>query len=89
MAPDYFPSGDRSSCDGRFFLKANRYELSLYEYAQTSSQQVDSVRKYAGCATTEAIVILARKLLRIAFAIWTSGIPFNPDEVGKRACQKP
>ena len=42
-----------------------------------------------GLATTAAIVILARKLLRIAFAIWTSGKPFNPDEVGKKACQKP
>jgi len=39
-----------------------------------------------GLSTTEAIVILARKLLRIAFAIWTSGKPFNPNEVGKRAC---
>lgn len=37
-----------------------------------------------GLATTEAIVILARKLLRIAFAIWTSGKPFNPNMVGKR-----
>lgn len=40
-------------------------------------------------ATTEAIVIIARKLLRIAFAVWTSGKPFNPDKVGKNACQKP
>ncbi len=39
-----------------------------------------------GLATTEAIVILARKLLRIAFAIWTSGQPFKPDMVGKKPC---
>jgi len=38
-----------------------------------------------GLATTEAIVIIARKLLRIAFAIWISGKPFNPNMIGKRA----
>jgi transposase len=39
-----------------------------------------------GLSTTAAIVILARKLLRIAFAIWTYGKPFNPNKIGKRAC---
>ena len=42
-----------------------------------------------GFATTEAIVIIARKLLRIAFAVWTTGQPFNPQKVGKNACNKP
>lgn len=42
-----------------------------------------------GFATTEAILIIARKLLRIAFAIWTTGRPFNPDKIGKKTCQKP
>lgn len=42
-----------------------------------------------GFSTTEAILIIARKLLRIAFAVWTSGKPFNPDKVGKRGCEKP
>jgi transposase len=42
-----------------------------------------------GFATTEAIVILARKLLRIAFAVWTSGKPFDPAKIGLQACQKP
>jgi len=42
-----------------------------------------------GFATTEAIVILARKLLRIAFAVWTSGKPFDPTKIGSQACQKP
>lgn len=31
-----------------------------------------------GFKTTEAMVILARKLLRIAFAVWKSGKPFDP-----------
>jgi transposase len=42
-----------------------------------------------GFATTEAIVIIARKLLRIAFAVWTTGQPFDPKKVGKIACAKP
>lgn len=31
-----------------------------------------------GLKTTEALVVLARKLLRIAFAVWTSNQPFDP-----------
>lgn len=42
-----------------------------------------------GFATTEAIVIIARKLLRIAFALWTTGQPFDPNKIGKIACKKP
>lgn len=40
-------------------------------------------------ATTEAIVIIARKLLRIAFAVWTSNKPFDPTKIGFQACKKP
>jgi len=42
-----------------------------------------------GFATTEAIVIIARKLLRIAFAVWTSNKPFDPQKIGVTACKKP
>lgn len=42
-----------------------------------------------GLSTTEAIVIIARKLLRIAFAVWTTGVPFDPEKVGKNPCKKP
>jgi transposase len=42
-----------------------------------------------GFATTEAIVILARKLLRIAFSVWTSGKSFDPAKIGILACKKP
>jgi transposase len=41
-----------------------------------------------GFATTEAIVIIARKLLRIAFAVWTSNKPFDPTKIGSGACKK-
>jgi transposase len=40
-------------------------------------------------ATTEAIVIIARKLLRIAFAVWTTGKPFDPTKLAFYACAKP
>ncbi len=42
-----------------------------------------------GFATTEAIVIIARKLLRIAFAVWTTGQPFDPNKIEKNTCKKP
>ncbi|MCK9199815.1 MAG: IS110 family transposase [Gallionella sp.] len=42
-----------------------------------------------GFATTEAIVVIARKLLCVAFAVWTSNQPFNPEKLGFQACRKP
>lgn len=42
-----------------------------------------------GFSTTEAILIIARKLLRIAFALWTTDTSFDPQKVGKNTCQKP
>ena len=38
-----------------------------------------------GLKTTEALVILARKLLRIAFAVWRSGLPFETHRFTKNA----
>jgi transposase len=38
-----------------------------------------------GLKTTEALVVLARKLLRIAFAIWRSGKPFDPQRFAPAA----
>jgi transposase len=34
-----------------------------------------------GLKTTEALVVLARKLLHIAFAVWRTGKPFDPSRV--------
>lgn len=42
-----------------------------------------------GLATTQAIVIIARKLLRIAFAVWTSNKPFDPSRLAFHTCKKP
>ena len=41
-----------------------------------------------GLASTQAIVILARKILRIAFSIWHSGQTFNPSRLSP-SCPKP
>jgi transposase len=38
-----------------------------------------------GLKTTEALVILARKLLRISFAVWRSGQPFEAHRVTRNA----
>jgi len=37
--------------------------------------------KARGLPTTAAVVVLARKLLRIAFAVWKSGTPFDPQKL--------
>jgi hypothetical protein len=42
--------GDRSSCDGIFFLKVNRYKLSLRNNTQKPSFNVDSFCKHLGYA---------------------------------------
>lgn len=41
--------------------------------------------KRRGFSGTEALVILARKLLRIAWAVWRTGLPFDPAKVQVRA----
>jgi hypothetical protein len=51
IAPDFFLSGDRSSCDGTFFLKVNRYKLSQFDNPQKPSKKVDSFRNCVGWAT--------------------------------------
>ncbi len=38
-----------------------------------------------GLPSTAVYCIIARKILRIAFAVWTAGIPYNPNLIGK-AC---
>jgi hypothetical protein len=51
IAPDYCLKCDRSSCDGTFFLKVNRYKLPLRANRQKSSYQIDSFSKHLAYAT--------------------------------------
>jgi transposase len=41
-----------------------------------------------GLKYTEAVMILGRRILRIAWAVWRTGVPFDPQKVGQRACLK-
>jgi hypothetical protein len=34
------------------------------------------------------LLIIDRNLMRIAFVIWTTGMPFNPDKIWKRLAKK-
>jgi len=49
-------------------------------YTSTFAATYQALRA-RGLKTTEALVILARKLLRIAFAVWRSGQPFEAHRV--------
>ncbi|MBS4098522.1 MAG: IS110 family transposase [Sulfuricella sp.] len=48
-----------------------------------------SALREKGFATAESIVIIARKLLRIAFAVWNSNKPFDPQKISFQPCAKP
>ena len=58
-----------------------RRQLFLAAFAAAHSKALGPLYraiKDKGFKTTEALIILARKLLRIACAVWRSGTPFDP-----------
>jgi transposase len=59
-----------------------RRQLWLAAFAGTRTAELKPIYEHLrqrGFATTEAVVILARKLLRIAFAVWRSNISFRQE----------
>lgn len=72
----------------RLTKQGNAEDRRLIYLAAQSASKTKTFRplylalRAKGFATTEAIVILARKLLRIAFAVWTSNKPFDPAKIG-------
>ncbi|MFY7867027.1 IS110 family transposase [Roseateles sp.] len=70
-----------------------RRQLYLAAFAACRSKALGHIYtslRAKGFATTQALTILARKLLRVAWAIWQSGKTFDPSMVGTiSACQKP
>ncbi|MFN9475052.1 IS110 family transposase [Acidovorax sp.] len=65
-----------------------RRQMFLAGLSATSSKALKALYKAIrakGLTTTEAIVILGRKLLRIAFAVWKSGQVFDPAKIGHQA----
>lgn len=88
---------DSGSKEGRRCLtkQGNAEDRRLIYLAAQSAAKTKAFRpmylalREKGFASTEAIVIIARKLLRVAFAVWTSGNQFDPGKLGFAACQKP
>lgn len=68
---------------------ALRRQLYLAAFAACHSKVFGPIYRHLrqrGFASTQALVILARKLLRLAWAIWKSGQPFDPSKVRLPAC---
>ena len=67
--------------------------LYLMAFAATRSKAIGPVYKAIkarGFKPTQALVILARKLMRVALAIWRSGKDFDPTQLGPRnTCAQP
>ncbi len=88
---------DSGSKEGRRCLtkQGNAEDRRLIYLAAQSAAKTKTFKpmymalREKGFASTEAIVIIARKLLRVAFAVWTSGNQFDPEKLGFVACQKP
>jgi transposase len=62
-----------------------RRQIWLAGFAATKSKLFGPIYKALrarGIPSTAAIVILGRRLLRIAFAVWRSGKPFDPSKIG-------
>jgi transposase len=76
---------DSGSCRGRRRLSkrgqpALRRQMYLAAMSACHTKTFEGTYKalrQRGLNTTEALVVLARKLLRIAFAVWRSGQPFD------------
>lgn len=65
-----------------------RRQLYLAAMAATRSKAMGSIYqaiKAKGFKSTQALVILARKLLRIVWAVWKSGKPFDPTRLQSAA----
>ena len=71
---------------------AFRRQLYLAAFAASHSNALGPLYrsiKAKGFKPTQALIILARKLLRIAWAVWNSGQPFDPTRfVIPQACAK-
>jgi len=69
-----------------------RRQMYLSAFAASHSKALGPLYrsiKARGFAPTQALVILARKLLRVAWAVWKSGQAFNPSLLGgANACPR-
>ena len=61
-----------------------RRQMYLAAFAASHSKTLKPLYVHIrakGFSTTESMVILGRKLLRVAFAVWKGSTPFNPEQL--------
>lgn len=68
----------RLSKRGQPALRRQMYLAAMSACHTKTFEGTYKALRLRGLKTTEALVVLARKLLRIAFAVWRSGQPFDP-----------
>jgi transposase len=68
----------RLSKRGQPALRHQMYMAAMSACHTSTFKSLYQALRARGLKTTEALVVLARKLLRIAFAVWRSGQPFDP-----------
>ena len=68
----------RLSKRGQPALRRQMFLAAMSACHTKTFEAVYQALRQRGLKTTEALVVLARKLLRIAFAVWRSGKPFEP-----------
>lgn len=71
----------RLSKKGSSLLRRQMYLAGFAASHSKALKPVYQAIRAKGFATTEALVILGRKLLRVAFAIWHSGKTFDPAQL--------
>lgn len=75
----------RLSKRGQPALRRQMYLAAMSACHTKTFEGTYQALRQRGLKTTEALVVLARKLLRIAFAVWRSGQPFDPQRFASAA----
>lgn len=75
----------RLSKRGQPALRRQMYLAAMSASHTKTFKTMYAALKQRGLKTTEALVVLARKLLRIAYAVWRTGQPFDPQRLAQRA----
>lgn len=75
----------RLSKRGQPALRRQMYLAAMSACHTKAFEGTYKALRQRGLETTEALVVLARKLLRIAFAVWRSGMPFDPQRLAPAA----
>ena len=66
---------------GPAYLRRQWYLAGMSAASSKAAKPLYQALRAKGFASTEAIMILGRKLLRVAYAVWKTGEPFNPQRL--------